>query len=567
MVIDGDNKPLFQCRVLYIGSAVPLEKAKGIEAIQQPLRERYQVDDEKSINGVDAVLAVLPSEIQMTYSEDSKTLVCFPISSLIFCAAVRCIHLMNNLGTKVSRFVSLNSPAAGGINARRPAIFAAITRRMKGRKVLECHAFLCATPSDAQNLVHASKMADRVYKSGLGFTGFSSVYGNSLASTLNSRPETDSKVHLIPADQKSTKSEVPKEFFDAPPVHGYFYSAGPDNVKSYTVERVADSLPNGNIPNEARTLDRSSFRSAASMQPNILVPHTMVPLRPQFIRHIAPMSMKKGGPIHVNTLPPPRRFLSPPTQPMSRNASRKDPYIYMQPHIPNYPPYAYRMPFQPRKDRSPSSCQSSGSGETAKANLSPSNSAKSNSKKDDLATNGNEAGSSSDSSRPNTPPRDYEIFTAPDIQKSRLSRREQHEMQKKRSMSPGMVQPMIYPYNPYIYPAYYYPHPVPARPRSLPPPLDSKKSSKSSRKKKDKKAKKKTKGKPVDDPSSDHFGYNSEVPTGTEPFIRSSLDRSRTFQNERAFAYSIAEERKHRSFTQTPTPYGQFDEKDTDFLY
>lgn len=563
MVIDGE-KHLFQCRVLYIGSAVPLEKAKGIEAIQQPLRERYQVDDEKSINGVDAVLAVLPSEIQMTYSGDSKTLVCFPISSLIFCAAVRCIHLMNNLGGKVTRFVSLNSPAAGGVNARRPAIFAAITRRMKGRKVLECHAFLCATPSDAQTLVQASKMADRVYKSGLGFTSFSSVYGNSLTNTLNSRPETDSKVHLIPADQKSTKSEVPQEFFDAPPTHGYFYSAGPDNVKSYTVERVADSLPNGNIPNEARTLDRSSFRSAASMQPNVLVPHPLVPVRSQFIRHVAPMSMKKGGSVLVNTLPPPRRFLSPPAQPItSRNASRKDPYIYMQPRIPIYPPYAYRVSSQPPRDHSPSSCQSSESGEITKANSSMVNS---NSKKDDLATNGNEAGSSSDSSRPNTPPRDYEVFTAPDIQKSRLSRREQHEMQK-RSMTPGMVQPMIYPYNPYIYPAYYYPHPVPARPRSLPPPLASKKSSKSSRKKKDKKSKKKTKGKPVDDPSSDLFGYNSEVPTGTEPLIRSSLDRSRTFQNERAFAHSIAEESKRKSFTQTPTPYGQFDEKDTDFLY
>ena len=560
MVIDGNDGPLFQCPVLYIGSAVPLEQAKGLEAIQQPLRERYLMGDEKSISGVDAVISVLPSEIQMTYNEDSKTVVCFPISSLTFCAAVRCIYLINRQGNKVPKFVSLNSPAAGGANVQNPAIFAAITRRTKGRKVLECHAFLCTTPSDAKNLVQASKMADRAFRSGLGLAGFSSIYGNSMASTLNSQPMTDAEVHLIPADQRSTKSEVPQEFFDKPPPHGYFYNAGPNHVKSYTVERAVDSLPNGNVPNGARTLDRPSLKSTATSQRSFMVPH---PIHPQFIRHVAPMSMKKGGPVLVNTLPPPKRFLSPPPQPIiARSGTRKDPYIYMQPRIPAYPPYAYRVPFQPPRDRSPSSCQSSESGDSPKAHMSPSNSTKSN--KAAVATNGNDASSSSDSSRPNSPPRDYELYTAPDIQKSRLSRREQHEIQKKSSMPMGMVHPVMY--NPHIYPTYYVAHPIPARPRSLPPPMESKNSSKSWRKKKEKKSKKK-KGQPAEDTSSDHFGYTSEVPSGTEHFMRSTIDKPRTFQNERAFAHSIVEETKRRPFPQTTTPYRHFDDKDAGFLY
>lgn len=545
MVVDSENGALFQCRVFYIGSAVPLEQPKGLEAIQQPLRERFCMNEDKTINGMDVVISVLPTEIKMTNPEGTKTFASFPISTLTFCAAVRGIHVMNRKGAKVLHFVSLNSPAAGGMNADKPPIFAAITRRMKGRKVLECHAFLCHGDSHAKNLVQASKMADRAYRGGLGITGVNSFYANSRNDTINSRPVTASDIHLIPADQRSIKTEVPQEFFDVPPSHGYFYSENADQIKSYIVEKDA---------NVSKTLDRPSFKAAAPAPPNIAVPYQMVPAHPQYVRHVAPVSMKKGGPILVNTLPPPKRFLSPSSQPIIvRNGMPRDPYMYVQPRIPSYPPFAYRV-VQSSKDRSPSSCQSSESGDTIKAKQPSSNSVEVNGEKE--AANGNDASSSSGSSRPNSPPRDYDEFTEQDIHKSRLSRREQHELQKKRPIPIGVMQPMVYPYSPYIYPNYYIPQPIQMRPRSLPPPMVNRGQSKVSQKKEKKSKKKKSKNKMSDD--SDFIGYTSEVPVGPEHYRFSTMDRGRPFQNEKAFAHSIAVENKHKSFVRPSSAYQQF---------
>ena len=37
-MVSDDHIPLAKCRVLYLGSAVPLETATGLEAVQQPLK-------------------------------------------------------------------------------------------------------------------------------------------------------------------------------------------------------------------------------------------------------------------------------------------------------------------------------------------------------------------------------------------------------------------------------------------------------------------------------------------------------------------------------------------------
>ena len=53
--------------VLYIGSAVPLETAIGIESIQMPCRERYTAACGAGMNiaGIDATLTVFSSGIMM----------------------------------------------------------------------------------------------------------------------------------------------------------------------------------------------------------------------------------------------------------------------------------------------------------------------------------------------------------------------------------------------------------------------------------------------------------------------------------------------------------------------
>lgn len=46
--------PYCRCRVLYIGSAVPTITKDGLQGIQQPLRERYPVDEGADTKGIDS---------------------------------------------------------------------------------------------------------------------------------------------------------------------------------------------------------------------------------------------------------------------------------------------------------------------------------------------------------------------------------------------------------------------------------------------------------------------------------------------------------------------------------
>jgi len=75
---------LAQASVLYIGSAVPLETAVGIESVQMPCRERYMaaVGPDMKVAGIDATLTVfssgvtmqvLPSFVAMTTIAPAKT--------------------------------------------------------------------------------------------------------------------------------------------------------------------------------------------------------------------------------------------------------------------------------------------------------------------------------------------------------------------------------------------------------------------------------------------------------------------------------------------------------------
>lgn len=46
--------PLCCCRVLYIGSAVPIISKDGLQGIQQPLKERYPANENTETKGIDS---------------------------------------------------------------------------------------------------------------------------------------------------------------------------------------------------------------------------------------------------------------------------------------------------------------------------------------------------------------------------------------------------------------------------------------------------------------------------------------------------------------------------------
>ncbi|KAK3590486.1 hypothetical protein CHS0354_015474 [Potamilus streckersoni] len=82
MVFVNETHPLLARRVLYIGSSVPRETATGLEAVQQPLRDRYPVNDESNIEGIDSVISVFDDSIQLKYVSDPDQVIHFPITSL-----------------------------------------------------------------------------------------------------------------------------------------------------------------------------------------------------------------------------------------------------------------------------------------------------------------------------------------------------------------------------------------------------------------------------------------------------------------------------------------------------
>lgn len=170
MVVIRNPKPLCDRKALYIGSAVPIQTAKGVDAVQKPLLERYK-GDLSEVEGIDCELRVWPDCLEMTYSSSGQ-IVQFPLINLSVCAAVRCITAVNAAtGEKNRQFVPVNIVSS---DARHPAIFSVIIRRSQGRQILECHSFICRSNRDALLLVNATGTANMALKKTSGRTAQSS---------------------------------------------------------------------------------------------------------------------------------------------------------------------------------------------------------------------------------------------------------------------------------------------------------------------------------------------------------------------------------------------------------
>ncbi|XP_013400998.1 serine/arginine repetitive matrix protein 1-like [Lingula anatina] len=154
-----EHKPLARCRVLYLGSAVPIETARGLDAIQKPLQERYPVDVNSPVQGIDAWVTVLSTGVHLQYVGDPSNVFWFPVQNLYVCAAVKCVMVTNTAtGETVPKFVSLDTPAASTSNGH-PPLFSFVMRRSTGVKVLECHGFICKGTQAALALVKSCTYA------------------------------------------------------------------------------------------------------------------------------------------------------------------------------------------------------------------------------------------------------------------------------------------------------------------------------------------------------------------------------------------------------------------------
>lgn len=357
-------------RVLYIGSAVPLDTVAGLDAIQGPLKERYPENDESSIEGIDAWLSVTNSYIQMQYVNDSDQIVQFPISSLTLCAAVRCVSTVNTAtGEKGTKFVSLNDPMAGGVNSKRPAIFTAITRRTQGRKVLECHGFICSSPKDALNLVKCASIAGQNYKQNGTIKSNKPTYqkintnvngttdplldSGSTLNRLSNGPSAftppaatqngvsnGAQMRLIPGEPIAHVTAGP-EFFEPVSTQGYFYSSNNAEVRKYNIAKLGRDHNKENVD---LTQSAPSEHQAPTMTP--VNGYTPIPTpRPAPVR-VAPAP----APIYVRL--PRQQYVAPPPMPpppMAMFYRPPPPPIYSRPRFfspppPRFRPQPYMMP-------------------------------------------------------------------------------------------------------------------------------------------------------------------------------------------------------------------------------
>lgn len=538
MVILSTSAPLAKCRVLYIGTAVPLETAIGIEAIQKPLSERFPVEDDSRIEGIDAYVSINDTNIQLQFVNDSDQIIQFPISALSMCAAVRCISTVNAAtGEKNHRFVSLNDPAAGGENSRRPAIFTTITRRTQGRKVLECHGYICQSAEDALKLVKYASIAGKNFKqnaagnktpqpsgttrtNGLATPSVARVNVESIPAafnrmSVNSNTMTSgTKMRLIPGEQISQLPAGP-EFYEPVSTQGYFYSSNKADVKKYSIEKLGGRNEDrtdvaSEIPHVSPRLVNGDVPPAPPSEP-ALPTGGHIPTQPLFIPYRGPRVPMPhphfGGPPMFYGPPPPPHMYPVPMRP--RFFSPPPPMMRPQPFMipPGAPPPMMAAPIylrRPRRASHSGSRSRSRSSSTIKSRDSRSRSPKPNGYDNENTTlkvpNGVAESSSDESSaiitRSKTPPKDYRH-----AKPTRQSRREVYEV--KYGIAPSLPERDGYdvPRRPYDYHAYppanggfmpfpmYNPH---TRSRSVPA-YDrrrSKSPNKKDRKKKHKKGKK-----------------------------------------------------------------------------
>ncbi|XP_052799708.1 uncharacterized protein LOC128231218 [Mya arenaria] len=520
MVVLNDRTPMVQTRVLYIGSAVPLETVEGLEAIQAPLRERYPVNDDATLEGIDAMLSISNSNIQLMYMGDSDHVIQFPISALTLCAAVRCVTTVNGVtGENQARFVSLQDPLAGGRNSHRPAIFTAVTRRTQGRKVLECHGFVCANAKDALNLVKCARVAGMNFKRNgsvaaatprqTTVNGAVRANGGVSSNRLSTEYRTTtvnadgSAMRLIPGEPVAQNITAGPEFYEPVSAQGYFYSSSNAEVKKFNILRQGGIEPqpksspyatanmngangeatpvNGTTPVNGESPSPSPRPKGVSTAPPpiyIRLPRNGPP-PPQFYGPRPPVYYGPPPPSQFILRP---RFFSPPPP-------RMRPHPFAMP--PGGPQPMYAAPIYMRRPRRGSQGSSGSRSKSHSSSRSRGSRERSNTPTRDI--NGGEntepkrripnADESSDDSdhRPSTPPKDYDKRNK---RGQRQSRRDAYEVRygldgphRMAGPPPPEMMPPYHgaPYDYYVHPPrhggyapfpMYNPH---GRARSLPP--------------------------------------------------------------------------------------------------
>ena len=128
---------MFSCEAFYIGSSIPTETKRGVEGLQQPLRERYRPDVSQN-EGYDVKVYVTPDSILVNYESADQENFRLSLATLSVCAAVRCVDTdRDSEGNRLLKFVPVHSVLSTiEPDTSHPAIFSCMFRRTEGKHVL-----------------------------------------------------------------------------------------------------------------------------------------------------------------------------------------------------------------------------------------------------------------------------------------------------------------------------------------------------------------------------------------------------------------------------------------------
>lgn len=228
--LDQPHLPLAKFRVLYIGRAAPRATLESMEAIQKPLCELYTKDDSQSRDtDTDAVLTIFTSGLLMEPVNPLDNDLWLPIQTLQSCAAVKAVveNLQPGCYTEKGElyFSPVDDPKANG--SPYPAIFACVMGRSNGLPLTDCYAFICQSNDASLLMVQATMHA------------FSNKQGWACGDRPPKRALVSTAAQCNDALQITTScqyaDDTPAEFYERPPLRGFFYTPSPGLIQTFKI--------------------------------------------------------------------------------------------------------------------------------------------------------------------------------------------------------------------------------------------------------------------------------------------------------------------------------------------
>jgi hypothetical protein len=173
------EEPLSRFKALYLGTSIYKQNSKksdelnlNLNILQGAIAERYPINGDNYVKGIQTLLKIYPNGIQFEHSSNvdpnsTSCLMYYPIKSLIYCGAIRYVdHFSSNdliNSSNKTQFLAIDSETAQmSENIRYPPLFVAFLKSIDSKtrqKSIECHLFVLGAAKTAMRIVECCTQA------------------------------------------------------------------------------------------------------------------------------------------------------------------------------------------------------------------------------------------------------------------------------------------------------------------------------------------------------------------------------------------------------------------------